>query len=323
MDTQFHPSITTVRSSANSRASKNSSRSPACMRVRWTSCTWAGTKRTAASSLQVARVSVPAVPEDPAFQRARPAARTPPEPAGETPALRPETYVPKTIRSEIRQRGRLPLNECLRISLSLTTALEHLHKHGLIHRDIKPSNIIFVDGMPKLADLGMVASVDATLSFVGTEGFLPPEGPGTTQADIYSLGKVLYEVSMGRDRLDFPKLPPNLDQSSDAEGLLELNDVTKRQIGQAIANGRASARHRNQSGTCRGRNRSRDGGWLFRRDSTSPTRSQRGRKAGPATLRVRHEPGAAGVGQRQRPARAGIAGATSAAQNRPRRFAWL
>ncbi|OLD94320.1 MAG: hypothetical protein AUI36_46505 [Cyanobacteria bacterium 13_1_40CM_2_61_4] len=101
------------------------------------------------------------------------------------PALNPACYVPKTIRSESRQRGRLPLNECLRISLSLTTALEHLHKHGLIHRDIKPSNIIFVDDVPKLADLGMVASVDATLSFVGTEGFLPPEGPGTPQADIY------------------------------------------------------------------------------------------------------------------------------------------
>src|SRR5437016_3620451 len=178
-----------------------------------------------ASSLQVARAFVPAVPEDPAFQGARPAARMPPEPAGETPTLRPDTYIPKTIRSEIRQRGRLPLNECLRISLSLTTALEHLHKHGLIHRDIKPSNIIFVDGMPKLADLGMVASVDATLSFVGTEGFLPPEGPGTPQADIYSLGKVLYEVSMGRDRLDFPKLPPDIADSADAGGLLELNEV--------------------------------------------------------------------------------------------------
>ncbi|PYJ98174.1 MAG: hypothetical protein DME23_12840 [Verrucomicrobia bacterium] len=175
-----------------------------------------------ADDANVARASVPAVPGAPAAARMRPG------PAGETPALRPETYIPKTIRSEIRQRGRLPLNECLRISLSLTTALEHLHKHGLIHRDIKPSNIIFVDGMPKLADLGMVASVDATLSFVGTEGFLPPEGPGTTQADIYSLGKVLYEVSMGRDRLDFPKLPPNLDQSSDAEGLLELNEVLVR-----------------------------------------------------------------------------------------------
>jgi WD40 repeat protein len=140
-------------------------------------------------------------------------------------ALNPETYVPKTIRSEIRKRGRLPFDECLRISLALTTALEHLHKRGLIHRDIKPSNVIFVDGVPKLADLGMVASVDATLSFVGTEGFLPPEGPGTPQADIYSLGKVLYEVSMGRDRLDFPKLPPDLADSTDVEGLLELNEV--------------------------------------------------------------------------------------------------
>src|SRR5947208_3473535 len=40
-----------------------------------------------ASSLPVARPSVPAVPEDPALQRARPAARMQPEPAGETPAL--------------------------------------------------------------------------------------------------------------------------------------------------------------------------------------------------------------------------------------------
>ena len=45
------------------------------------------------------------------------------------------------------------------------------------------------------------------------------------EADIYSLGKVLYEISMGRDRLDFPKLPPNLAESANAEGLLELNEV--------------------------------------------------------------------------------------------------
>ena len=35
---------------------------------------------------------------------------------------------------------------------------------------------------------------------------MPPEGPGTPQADIYSLGKVLYEISMGKDRLDFPEV---------------------------------------------------------------------------------------------------------------------
>jgi serine/threonine protein kinase len=95
------------------------------------------------------------------------------------------------LRRELEQRGRLPFNECLEIALALATALEHLHRNGLVHRDIKPSNIIFVNGSPKLADIGLVAPADATLSCVGTEGFLPPEGPGSPQADIYSLGKVL------------------------------------------------------------------------------------------------------------------------------------
>ena len=97
----------------------------------------------------------------------------------------PLTYFPKTLRSELQRRGRLPCDECL----ALATALDHLHRHGLMHRDIKPSNIVFVNGIPKLADIGLVTHVEATLSFVDTEGYLPPEGPGTPQADIYSLGK--------------------------------------------------------------------------------------------------------------------------------------
>src|SRR5439155_17427710 len=120
------------------------------------------------------------------------------------------TYQPRTLKLDLYRQGRLPVDECVRIGLALTTALEHLHGHGLVHRDIKPSNIIFVNGVPKLADIGLVASMDATMSFVGTSGFLPLEGPGTPQADIYSLGKVLYEISMGRDRQEFPKLPPDL-----------------------------------------------------------------------------------------------------------------
>ncbi len=121
-----------------------------------------------------------------------------------------DLYVPHTLKLDLYRHGRLPVEDCIRVGLALTTALEHLHAHGLVHRDIKPSNIIFVGGVPKLADIGLVASMDATMSFVGTSGFLPPEGPGASQADIYSLGKVLYEMSMGRDRLDFPKLPPDL-----------------------------------------------------------------------------------------------------------------
>ena len=143
------------------------------------------------------------------------------------PTLDPGIYVPRTIRTEIQKRGRLPCAECVDIGTALATALAHLHRHGLVHRDIKPSNIIFVNGIPKLADIGLVTHVEATLSFVGTEGYVPPEGPGSPQADVYSLGKVLYEMSTGRDRQDYPELPTNLIEVPVTEraALAELNEV--------------------------------------------------------------------------------------------------
>src|SRR5437867_7592758 len=55
-----------------------------------------------------------------------------------------DLYTPRTLRHDLKQRGRLPVDECIEIGLALTTALAHVHKHGLVHRDIKPSNIIFV-----------------------------------------------------------------------------------------------------------------------------------------------------------------------------------
>ncbi len=139
--------------------------------------------------------------------------------------LDPQNYVPKTLRAVLKERARLPPAECVDIALALTSALAHLHKHGLVHRDIKPSNIIFVQGAPKLADIGLVTDADTTLSYVGTEGYIPPEGPGAAQADIFSLGKVLYEISTGQDRRQFPDLPPNLNEWPDQADVLELNEV--------------------------------------------------------------------------------------------------
>jgi WD40 repeat protein len=141
------------------------------------------------------------------------------------PQIEPESYMPRTLSSELKAQARVPADQCLQIGLALTTALDHLHKYGLIHRDIKPSNIIFVNGRPKLADIGLVAAVDATCSFVGTEGYLPPEGPGTPQGDLYSLGKVLYEASTGKDRRDFPELPSQLESLAEEKSILELNAV--------------------------------------------------------------------------------------------------
>src|SRR5205823_13305414 len=115
--------------------------------------------------------------------------------------------------------------ECGALGLALTDALSAMHRHGLVHRDIKPSNIIFVNGVPKLADIGLVTSLDATLTYVGTEGFMPPEGPGAPQGDVYSLGKVLYEISTGKDRQEFPVLSTSMRTSAERKELLELNEV--------------------------------------------------------------------------------------------------
>ncbi|HST30421.1 MAG TPA: bifunctional serine/threonine-protein kinase/formylglycine-generating enzyme family protein [Chthoniobacterales bacterium] len=133
-------------------------------------------------------------------------------------------YEPRTLKSDLARHKRLSADESIQLGVSLTEALEALHQHGLTHRDIKPSNIIFIDGVPKLADIGLVAA-SGQQSFVGTEGYVPPEGPGTPQADVFSLGKLLYEVSTGKDRLDFPEIDSQLSQRPDREQLLQLNDV--------------------------------------------------------------------------------------------------
>ena len=133
-------------------------------------------------------------------------------------------YEPRTLKSDLARHKRLSASESIQLGVSLTEALEALHCHGLTHRDIKPSNIIFIDGVPKLADIGLVAA-SGQQSFVGTEGYVPPEGPGTPQADVFSLGKLLYEVSTGKDRLDFPEIDSQLSKRPDREQLLQLNDV--------------------------------------------------------------------------------------------------
>jgi len=116
-------------------------------------------------------------------------------------------YSPRTLRSEMERRGRLPVAECLSLALDLAEGLACLHRHGLVHRDVKPGNIIFVNGRAKLADIGLVSTRNERRTFVGTEGYIPPEGPGSPAADLYALGMVLYEAVTGYPPEHFPKLP--------------------------------------------------------------------------------------------------------------------
>jgi eukaryotic-like serine/threonine-protein kinase len=137
----------------------------------------------------------------------------------------PELYQPKTLANRGNQVRRFPVAECVRHGAAIASALSFLHKHGLIHRDIKPSNIIFVNGVPKLADIGLMTDMSEAGSLVGTEGFIPAEGSGSVRADIYSLGKVLYEMSTGRDRNDYPALPEELEKSEEARDVVLLNKI--------------------------------------------------------------------------------------------------
>jgi CHASE2 domain-containing sensor protein len=144
----------------------------------------------------------------------------------------PSTYRPRDLVSErARSRGRrLPVRECVRIGLALSDALDFLHRQGLTHRDIKPQNIIFVNGHPKLADMGLITEIrpsDQERTLVGTPGYMPPppERPGTPQADIYALGMVLYVLSTGRSAAYFPEIATTLVESAEPADFFPLNTV--------------------------------------------------------------------------------------------------
>jgi CHASE2 domain-containing sensor protein len=148
--------------------------------------------------------------------------------AGSTGPLVPERYVPKTLASELTRRGHLSVRESVKICLDLCAALQHLHDRQLVHRDIKPANIIFVEGRVKIADIGLVAPIvnePGAMTRLGTEGYLAPEGPGTPLADVYALGKVLYEISMGRDRWQFPEFPTTIGARPDQADLRRLHEI--------------------------------------------------------------------------------------------------
>lgn len=137
----------------------------------------------------------------------------------------PAGYEPRTLRSDLARLTRLPVAECAETGRSLATGLAQLHRHRLVHRDLKPSNVIFVDGRAKLADIGLVAGLDESRSYVGTEGFVPPEGPGRPTADLFALGRLLYQAATGLGPERFPEIPPDWMDAPDTKALIEFHEI--------------------------------------------------------------------------------------------------
>ena len=134
-------------------------------------------------------------------------------------------YSPRTLRSDLKCHGRLSTADCIRLALDVVSGLAQLHRQGLVHRDVKPANIIFVGGRAKLADIGLVSAGGEAGTFVGTEGYIAPEGPGTPIGDLYALGVVLYEASTGLPKDRFPDVPAEWLETGTGDGALELHEI--------------------------------------------------------------------------------------------------
>ena len=117
-------------------------------------------------------------------------------------------YEPKTLRAylDAQPDHRVGVEEALRIGIEVAESLSYLHSVDLVHRDIKPDNILCINGKWKLADLGFVTTRGGK-TFVGSLGYIAPEGPGHPSADVHSLGKILYEMVTGNEVADFPECP--------------------------------------------------------------------------------------------------------------------
>jgi len=86
----------------------------------------------------------------------------------------------------------------------ITSALIHLHSHGIIYRDLKPENILLDSaGHIVITDFGLSKEIfdGDTDTFCGTPEYLSPEvlkGTGHSYpVDWWSLGTLIYEMLVG------------------------------------------------------------------------------------------------------------------------------
>jgi eukaryotic-like serine/threonine-protein kinase len=111
-----------------------------------------------------------------------------------------------TLRDVLRERGALQPRAALDILEPILAALGAAHRAGFVHRDMKPENVLIGDdGRVKVADFGLVRSVDTVTSttgtVLGTVAYLAPEqlehGTTDTRVDVYACGVMLYEMLTG------------------------------------------------------------------------------------------------------------------------------
>ncbi len=106
---------------------------------------------------------------------------------------------------EVRTSARLVVE----VVAKITSAVAYSHSQGVIHRDLKPSNVLMDGDEPLVSDFGVAKWASAAEQTVlgtriGTASYMAPEmlakGSAATgpQADVWSVGVILYELLAGR-----------------------------------------------------------------------------------------------------------------------------
>jgi eukaryotic-like serine/threonine-protein kinase len=122
----------------------------------------------------------------------------------------------RTLKTELKDHGRLPRDRAITFFLQLLGSLAEAHSLGMLHRDLKPANIMIAENFKgeeiiKVLDFGiarMVGDPQRELSasgrplFLGTPRFAAPEqltGKELTFAtDVFGVGALFWLCLIGR-----------------------------------------------------------------------------------------------------------------------------
>ena len=123
-----------------------------------------------------------------------------------------------TLHTHCTPENLLPIQDAVRLIFKCAKALDFAHRKGVVHRDIKPKNILLTgEKEAKIGDFGvaLLTHIDATDTqldgVVGSPLYMSPEllreESPSNQADVFSLGVVMYELFTGKQPFAADNLP--------------------------------------------------------------------------------------------------------------------